>query len=109
MKFTPDIIFKDIEDQYTRENFVRINDFFKAFPLFKGQFKFFELTFDRVLTSQKVSHGLGFKPTDIIQTSIIGPGALTWDYVNFDDKSLVLSTTGACKIRVFIGAYREDG
>jgi hypothetical protein len=107
VKATPDLILKDIEDEYIRQNFVRINDFFKAFPFFRGQFKFFDFSFDRAISNQKVSHALGFKPTDVIQTSVIGPGAITWDFENFDDKSLVLSTTGACKVRAFIGAYRE--
>jgi len=108
MKITPDLILKDISDQYVRENFFRLNRFIQAFPLFKGQFKFFELTFDRALTSQNVLHGLGFKPTDVLQSSAIGPGSLTWEYESFDDKNLVVTTTGACKIRAFIGAYRED-
>lgn len=108
MKITPDLILKDISDQYIRENFFRLNRFISAFPMFKGQFKFFELTFDRALTSQKVLHGLGFKPTDVLQSSMVGPGVLTWEYESFDDKNLVVTTTGACKIRAFIGAYRED-
>lgn len=104
----PDLILKDIEDQYVRENFFRIKKFFETVPFFKGEFRHFEFNFDRALTNQKISHGLGFKPTDVIQTLITGPGSLTWDYINFDDKSLVLTTTGACKVRAFIGAYRED-
>jgi hypothetical protein len=105
---TPDLILKDIEDQYSRENFFRLKKFFESVSFFKGNFKHFEFNFDRALTSQKMAHGLGFKPQDVIQTFITGPGAITWDYINFDDKNLVLSTTGACKVRAFIGAYRED-
>jgi hypothetical protein len=108
MKNLPDLILKDIDDQYVQQNFFRLQKFFEKFPFFRGEFKHFEFTFDRALTSQKVSHGLGYKPFDVIQTFITGPGTLTWEYENFDDKSLVVTTTGACKVRAFIGAYRED-
>lgn len=108
MRLTPDLILKDIVDPYIQENFFRLGKFFIGFSLFKGNFKFFEFTFDRALTNQNVAHGLGFRPTDIIQTSLIGPGTLTWEYSSFDDKSLVVTTSGACKVRAFIGAYRED-
>jgi len=103
----PDIILKDITDQYVRENFFRITKFFQKFPLFRTEVRFFELSFAGAVTSQKIPHGLGFKPTDVIQTSLIGAGSLTWEYASFDDKFLVVSTSGACKVRAFIGAYRE--
>lgn len=108
MKLTPDFILKDIEDEYVRENFNRLNDFMRAFPLFKGSFKFCNLVFDRALTNQKIAHGLGFKPTDVLVSRVLGPGILTFEYLDFDDKSLVITTTGACQVRAFIGAYRED-
>lgn len=107
MNQLPDLILKDIDDQYVQQNFFRLQKFFQAVPFFKGEFKHFELNFDRALTGQKVSHGLGFKPFDVIITYVTGPGTLTFDYANFDDKNIVVTTTGACKVRAFIGAYRE--
>lgn len=104
----PDIILKDIDDQYTRENFFRIQKFFQSFPLFRGEFKHFDLTFKSAVTNQKILHSLGFVPTDLIQTRLLGPGALTWEYAAFDDKNLVVTTTGACQVRAFVGAYREE-
>lgn len=104
----PDIILKDITDKYIRENFFRIKKFFLKFPLFRTELAFFEREFKAAVTSVTVAHGLGFKPTDVIQTSLIGPGALTWEYDKFDDTNLVVTTTGACKVRAFIGAYREE-
>lgn len=104
----PDLILKDIADTYVRENFFRLQKFFLSFPLFRGQFQHFDLTFTGAQTKGKVLHGLGFKPTDVIQTRVLGPGSLTWEYADFDDKNLVVTTTGACKVRAFIGAYRED-
>lgn len=103
-----DFILKDIVDTYVRENFFRLQKFFQKYPFFKADFKHFEFTFDRALTKQNVQHGLGFRPNDVIQTYISGPGSLTWEYTSFDDKNLVITTTGACKVRAFIGAYKED-
>lgn len=107
-KTFPDYIYKDIKDQYTRETFKRLQDFLENFQLFKGNFKFFEFPFDKAVTDQIVPHGLKFIPTDIIETSQKGPGVLTWDFDKFDRDNLVVTTTGACTVRAFVGAYREE-
>lgn len=104
----PDIILKDIDDRYIKENFFRIDKFFRKVPFFRTEMTFFELEFTKALTLQKVPHGLGFKPTDLIQTFLTGSGTLTWEYNSFDKVNLVVTTTGPCKVRAFIGAYRED-
>jgi len=104
----PDIILKDITDQYVRENFFRIHKFFQKYPLFRSEFLFFEIDFKGAVTKQKVQHALGFKPTDVIQTRLLGTGALTWEYADFDATNLVITTTGPCTVRAFIGAYREE-
>jgi hypothetical protein len=104
----PDIILKDLTDPYVKENFFRIDKFFKKTPFFRTEMKFFEITFAKAYTNTTLAHGLGFKPTDLIQTFLTGPGSLTWNYDLFDSTNLVVSTTGACKVRAFIGAYREE-
>lgn len=107
-KVFPDTILKDIKDEYVRESFKRLQDFFEGFPFFKGNFKFFEFTFTSAVTNQNIAHGLKFVPTDIIQTSTKGAGTITWVYDSFDRENLVATTTGACVIRAFVGAYREE-
>jgi hypothetical protein len=104
----PDIILKDITDKYIRENFFRIQKFFQGYPFFRGEFVHFDLSFKGPVTKQKVLHGLGFKPTDIITTRALGPGALVWEYADFDDKNLVVTTSDTCQVRAFVGAYREE-
>lgn len=104
----PDLILKDISDEYVRENFFRLQGFIQKFPLFRGEWYFFEYTFAGAVTDQRLQHGLSFKPTDIIQTSLIGPGSLTWNYDKFTDKLLYVTTTGSCTVRAFVGAYREE-
>lgn len=104
----PEFIFKDIDDIYIRENFKRLNLFFQKFPLFRGEWKFFERTFDGAVTNEKIAHGLDFKPTDVIQTSITGAGAITFNYASFDGTNIDVTTTGACTVRFFVGAYKEE-
>lgn len=105
---TPDLILKDIDDTYIRENFKRLSDFLREFPLFRGEWAFFTLTFDAAVTNLKVAHGLGFKPLDIIQTSITGAGSITFNYSLFNSETLDITTTDACVVRCFIGAYSEQ-
>jgi hypothetical protein len=103
-----DFTLKDISDKYTRENFFRLQKFFEIYPFFKGNFKHFEFDLQAAVVGHRIKHGLGFKPLDLIQTSVIGSGAVTWLYAEFDTTNLVVTTTGPCKIRAFVGAYRED-
>lgn len=104
----PELIVKNVEDRWNRENFVRIQRFFSDFPLFRGEWKFFELEFASAVTAKEIPHGLDFVPLDIIQTRLLGPGSLTWEYALFDRTKLVVTTTGACSVRAFIGAYKEN-
>lgn len=105
---TPELIVKNVEDRFIRENFVRLQRFLYDFPLFRGDWKFFEISFLGAVTNKAIPHGLDFVPTDIIQTRLVGPGTLTWDYDLFDRTKLVATTTGACSVRAFVGAYREN-
>jgi hypothetical protein len=105
----PEFIFKDVEDPYIRENFKRLNLFLQDFPLFRGEWKFFE--FDLLAgVETTISHGLDFKPTDVIQTALISD-ALTiayFDHAKFTDEVFVVTSTEACTVRCFIGAYKEE-
>lgn len=104
----PDLILKDIQDRWIRENFFRIDKFFRQFPFFKGNWVFFEFSFESAVTAKRLPHGLRFRPKDVIQTSLVGPGALTWLYADFDSENLVVTTSGACTVRAFVGAYEEN-
>lgn len=108
MILLPDLILKDISDIYIRENFKRLTQFFQKETLLKGSFKFFELTFESTVTGKTVQHGLGFKPLDVIQTSVTGTGIPTFNYADFNKDSISVTTTGPCVVRAFIGAYKED-
>lgn len=102
-----DLIFKDIPDDYVRENFIRIKRFLVAQPILRGEWKFFEIDFSQGADNLKFPHGFSFMPKDIIQTSIIGSGLVTWNYDLFDATNLDITVSEACTVRAFVGAYGE--
>lgn len=109
----PEFIFKDIDDVYIRENFKRLNFFIQQFPLFRGQWAFFEIKFTLAVTELDVPHGLSFTPQDIILTGVkdagvIGTNIVTFNYDKFDSVNINLTTTDACTLRFFAGSYKEE-
>lgn len=98
----------EIEDAKLQENFRRLQNFLNGeTPILQGEWKFFEQVFLGAVTNFKLRHGLGFVPKDIIQTSKIGAGNVTFDYANFTKDHIILTTTGPCSFRFFAGRYEE--
>lgn len=104
----PEFITKDIIDPYIRENFKRLTYWMQGFPFFRGEWVFKELTFTAAVTNKAIPHGLDFKPTDVIQTSTTGAGDITFNFSSFTTENINVTTTGACVVRCFIGAYKEE-
>ena len=100
---------KEIEDNYLQENFLRIEREINSQDLLRGQWKFFELDFSKSVTNFRFQHRLPFLPKDVIQTSLTGVGALTFNYDLFTKEHLDVSTTGPCVVRFFVGAYLGAG
>ncbi len=96
-----------IEDPATREALQLLRDELQKFAILKGEFKHLEKTFAGESTNLRFRHHLGFQPKDIIQTSLTGAGAVTWNFTEFDDEFLDVTVSGACTVRAFIGSYRE--
>jgi hypothetical protein len=69
-----------VEDRSTKDILQRIRDYLRDFPLFNGDWKFFQFTFDVAEDRKKIPHGLNFRPLDVLQTAIINPedGAVIW-------------------------------
>lgn len=103
-----DLILKDIKEPHIKENFWRLLKALKNETFLKGNFRHFELTFTSAVTNFRYMHGLGFLPKDIIQTSSIGAGTVTWNYSLFTTDFLDITTTGAVVVRVYVGSHRED-
>jgi hypothetical protein len=98
-----------IEDPTARENFRRLNEGLVAEPLLKGKFKFFEreLSAGSYPADVRVRHGLPFVPRDVLQTSAIGSGSVTWNFADFDADYLYATITGPVTVRAFVGSYQE--
>lgn len=97
----------EIEDKFSQDNFRRIEQEFRDQAMLHGQWKFFDIEIAAAVTDYRYRHRLGICPKDIIQTSLVGPGALTWHFADFTKDFLFLTTTGACRVRAFIGTYEE--
>ncbi len=96
---------KTFED--VRDALQKVKEAFDKSVLDKGEFQFFEITILSAVVNFKYSHKLKFVPKDVLQLSIEGAGAVTWNYSEFDRTSLDLTTTGACVVRAYIGRHRE--
>lgn len=99
---------REIKDTYVQENFKQLDGILADDILAKGKFKFFQIDVSGAVTNQPRMHFLGFSPKDIIQTSSIGTGLLTWNYANFTSESIYFTTTGPVIVRAFIGRYEES-
>ena len=102
-----DLLIQEMKDDYVRENFKRLKTFASGQKLLNGSWQFVELVIPSAVINFKFAHNLGFAPRDIIQTSSIGAGVLTWNYSLFDNVNLDLTTTGAVTVRFFVGTYVE--
>ncbi len=97
-----------IKDINIRESLQWIYEYILQIPILRGDFKFFEVTFNGAVTDEKIPHNLGFTPKDIISLSSVGTGAATFQYAKFTSTNLVITTTGACVIRFFAGRYQNE-
>jgi hypothetical protein len=104
MKFSLNLT--QIGDRYVRDAFEGIQKFIRA-NMQPSSFKHFEIEFEGAVTNFTYPHGLGVIPTDVIQTSKTGAGAVTWNYELFDRENLNITTTGACTVRAYIGSHQE--
>lgn len=78
---------------------------------FEGQF--LDLEFTAAVTNQRVSHGLGITPKDILETSRFTPGSatpatVTYLFETFDSNYIYITTSGAVKIRFFLGRVIQN-
>ena len=102
------LILEKVVDAVARENFQKIAQFVVNSDILRPNFKFYEIIFTKAETNKRIPHRLTFVPKDVIQTSLIGPGSLTWNYSLFNKEYLDVTTTDACTVRVFVGTHPES-
>lgn len=101
---TPTLKTERIQDPVIRENFVSLLKFLQQDTNLRG-FEHFEIEIEAAVSHLKFPHNLGFVPLDVLVTSLIGAGAVTWNYSLFDDENLDLNTTGPVTIRAYVGTH----
>lgn len=84
---------------------MRVEDYIRSEEILRGEWRFFEIAITGAKTNYQFVHNLGFKPTDVIQTSLIGAGAITWNYALFTKEFLDITTTGDLTVRAFVGRF----
>lgn len=102
------LLLKGITDILTRENFKMIESGFNNEAILRGNFKFFEFTISDGVTNLRLQHRLGFRPMDVITTYVSDQESVIWNYSEFTDEFLDITTSGACTVRAFIGRYGES-
>jgi len=103
-----ELIFKDIADDYIRENFTRVQKYLNEDNFAKCQWKHFEVIFPGATTNRMIAHRLGFQPLDLVQTFKTGVGTVTFNYDDFSDTSISITASGACRVRFFLGRYNVE-
>jgi len=98
---------KEIDNEFSQENFRRLWEFLNSHPLIKGDFKFFEYTFDAAVTNKQLAHKLSFVPKDVLQTYVTGGAEVTWNFDKFTKTFLNVTTNAACTVRLFVGRYED--
>lgn len=93
--------------QDVRNALQKIKESFDNQVIVGGDWKFFEITLQSAVTELAYSHKLNFTPKDVIQLSVSDSKVITWHYADFDSTFIVLSSTGACTVRAYIGRHRD--
>lgn len=92
-----------IQEPEVREVFQRLMETLNQNPVLSGVFRTVVVKVDKAVTDLKIRHGLRFKPTDIIETSIEGSGTISWNRSQFTETYLSVSTTGPVTVRALVG------
>lgn len=104
-----ELIFKDIEDKYVRENFFRVSKFLKDQVFFDGSFDFYEVDIPQANLNFAVRHGLKFIPTDVFFLAVDGDHNFYFKYQDFDRDFIYISANGPCVIRFIAGRLTDTG
>jgi hypothetical protein len=102
-----DLLAKEIDDKFVRENVFRLKKFLEALQILDGFWTFFEVDLAAAGTQAKIKHNLDFVPQDIILLSTIGDQKVYFNYVDFDSTYLYVTNHGPCRIRFLAGKYKD--
>lgn len=100
----PSLFTKELADIYVRKNFENLSAYFQSQNQLYG-FNFLELNITGAVTNKTFAHGIGYAPQDIIVSRITGAGQISFNYNLFDKTNINVTTTGTCRVRLFVGSY----
>lgn len=100
-----ELLLKEIKDDWVRETFRKLSETINGLNILKPKWKFYEITLP--IGATVYPHRLGFRPKDIIVTSISNSESVIFDYDSFTSENLYLTASGACTVRFFAGSYTE--
>jgi hypothetical protein len=93
-------------DEKVKSNFREIENRWNGSPLSNGEWQFF--TKNLAVGNHFVYHKLGFKPLDVIQTSLTstGAGSVTYNYSQFTSEYIYLTvSTASVSVRFVAGRF----
>lgn len=103
-----DLILKDIQDPYTRENFFRLRRFLSNQVIFDGDFKLFDVSIPQQDANFKVKHGLTFIPADLIPLAAEGNYNYFFKYQDFDRENIYINAKGPVRLRFLAGKLKDQ-
>jgi hypothetical protein len=102
-----DLILKDINDPYVRENFARLSRYLNDQTILAGNWAFYRIEVPSATQNFEFRHSLTFTPKDIIVLSIDGNKNVDFRFDLFTTEFIVFSTEGACSFRILAGSYPD--
>lgn len=100
MKF-PTLNVRDIEDSVASKNFEALNRLLAVSPFFKMDGEVREIEISQ--GTNKYRHSLGYTPKDIILSYNKNNSQLVFNYENFDDIFISITSSAATIVRCIIG------
>ena len=102
-----DLILKDIEDPYVRENFFRLARFINEQTILGGNWKLYKIEVPRATVNFEFKHNLRFIPKHILVLSVEGNKKVDFRHDLFTKENIVLTTEGAVCVTILAGRYNE--
>jgi len=102
----PYLFRKEIEDEFSQENFKRLGDWSEKEAILRCDFQFRVIDIKSSGSNQKFAHLLNFVPLDVIIMHNSNNAVITLNYSKFDDTFLDFNSSGPTQLRCLIGRYK---
>jgi len=100
-----DLITKEIADVNIRENFAKLKRELELQQILGGYWRFFEWEIKAAGSELPIKHNLSFTPKDIIFLAVQGDRNFWFNFEQFDEKNIYVTTSGPCVLRFLAGRY----